>query len=80
MAVNWIHTDQERYYSVGVDDDSGQGVIEVIVTSLAWRSFRFRLSDEELAAVRADLHALDELAERLAIDKGQRFYADRLLP
>lgn len=79
MAIKWIHEDQERYYSVGIDDESGRGVIEVVVTPLAWRTFRFRLGDDELAAVRADPHALDDLAERLAVDKGQRFYADRLL-
>jgi hypothetical protein len=80
MAIHWIHEDQVRYYSVGIDDKSGLGFIEVVITSLAWRTFRFRLSDEELAAVRADPHALDDLADRLAADKGNHFYADRLLP
>ncbi len=30
MAIRWIHEDASRYYSVGIDDDSGMGVIEVV--------------------------------------------------
>jgi len=68
-----------KYYVVGVGEETGAGVIAVTITSVAWREIYFRLTDEELASARADVHALDDLAERLAVDKGQRFDVDRLL-
>lgn len=67
-----------NYYRVGIDE-TGNGVIAVTITAVAWYEIYFRLTDDELASVKTDPRALDDLAKRLAVDKGKRLYADRLL-
>jgi hypothetical protein len=79
MRFKEIHRDDDRYYAVGVDEDTGAPVIIVTITSMAWRDIPFRLTEEEMDDFRRDPHALDDLAERLAQDKGAKFYTDRLL-
>ena len=66
-------------YAVGIDEETGENVIVVTVPSIGWSDFYFRLTNEEASSWKHDSHALDDLAERLAIDKGNRMYADRLI-
>jgi len=68
-----------RYYSVGYDEDTGTPIIEVVSTGFGWMSYFFRLSPEELAEFNADNTALDDLADWLVQDKGEKFYVDRLI-
>lgn len=68
-----------NYYMVGVDKETGDGVIAVMITSVAWSELFFRLTAAEPFEAKSDVHALDDLAERLAIDQGRKFYADRLI-
>jgi hypothetical protein len=69
----------ERYYSVGIDTETGEPVIEVTMTGIGWSDSYFRLTPEEFKSFQQDAGALDDLAERMAYDKGNQFYADRLL-
>ena len=69
----------DRYYAVGIDEDTGQPVIEVVTTGSAWRTYYFKLTADEFAEFQADRTALDDLADRMAQDKGKKFYADRQL-
>ena len=79
MRFRSTYDDSERYYSVGIDEETGQGVLEVVLTGVVWTSLFFRLSDNELNSFQQDRHSLDDLAERLAHDKGVHVYSDRLI-
>jgi hypothetical protein len=54
-------------------------VIEVTITGTAWSDYYFRLTPEEFESFQQDAGALDDLADRMAYDKGSQFYADRLI-
>lgn len=69
----------DKYYSVGVDADTGAPIIQITVTSVAWRDYFFRLTLDEFAAFQANHNALDDLADRMAYDKGRKYFADRLI-
>lgn len=69
----------DRYYMVGRERETGLPVLVVTVTAIAWRDYHFRITEEELQQALTDPKALDDLAERLAQDKGAVLYTDRLL-
>lgn len=79
MKPKELFVNREKYYSVAIDEDTGQPLIIVTVTSIAWRDYTFRLTHEEFESFKKDQSSLDDLAERLALDKGQKYYADRLI-
>jgi hypothetical protein len=79
MRFKELYRDDDRFYVVGLDEDSGVPIIVVTTTGIAWRDFHFRLTDEEFDSFKQDPHALDDLAERMAHDKGARYYADRVI-
>lgn len=78
MNFREIFRNDALMYKVGYDD-SGRGVMIVTVSTVGWYDLYFRLSDDEMAMVDEDRGALDDLAERFAVDKGVKVYADRLL-
>jgi hypothetical protein len=69
----------EHYYSVGIDHDSGDYLIEVVITWIAWYSIYFRLTEAEIAAFKSDPTALVELSYEMAADKGVRRFRDRMV-
>jgi len=69
----------DKYYSVGVDDDTGDPVIEVTITGIAWTDYYFRLTPEEFDRFKSDHASLDDLADRMAYDKGAKYFTDRLI-
>ncbi len=79
MRFKPLHIDSERYFVIGVDEDTGEGVVEIASIGVFGQSLFFRLTADELRSFHADPHSLDDLAERFAQDKGVRFYSDRLL-
>jgi hypothetical protein len=80
MRFERIYIDRDNYYSIGIDRDSGQHLMEVVVTGVAWHYLYFRLTPEELAAFERDNQALTPLSYELAADKGSGKFADRLVP
>ena len=79
MGVLKIFTDSERFYSVAVDEHSGEPLMIVTITGLGWRDLVFRLTNDDFEEFKKDNNSLADLADRLAIDKGERFYRDRLV-
>jgi len=69
----------DRYYSVGVDEETGEPTSEVTTTGVAWVDYSLRITAEEFRQFQDNRKALDDLAERRTIDKGGRYYADRLV-
>lgn len=59
--------------------DSNDYVMEVMITGIAWYSIYFRLSDDEIDQFNRDNNALIDLSQRFAVDKGKKFYKDRLI-
>jgi hypothetical protein len=79
MQFERLYTSPENYYSVGIDRDSGQYMIEVVITWIAWYNIYFRLTPEEVAAFQVDREALTPLSYELASDKGESRFSDRLV-
>jgi hypothetical protein len=79
MTYEPLHISREHYYSVGIDRDTGQHLIEVVITWVAWYSIYFRLTSQEVAAFEADRDALTPLSYELAADQGAHKFADRLV-
>ena len=77
MNYQRIYTNPEHYYSIGIDADSGQYMIEVVITSVAWYSLYFRLNSNEVATFRRDQDSLTRLSHKLARDKGKFWYRHR---
>ena len=79
MKCQRLHTNSERYYSVGLDEETGRYVLEVVITWVAWYSIFFWLTDGEVAEFKRDPNGLTDLSEQMAADKGQHDFADRLI-
>jgi len=79
MKYQRLYTSSERYYSVGIDEETGRYVMEVVITWIAWYSIYFWLSDEEATEFKRDPNALTDLSEEMAADKGEGTYRDRLI-
>lgn len=77
MRFKPLHVDRDRYFAVGIAEDSGQPMIEIASLGAFGASLYFRITPEEFRSFRDDPHSLDDLAERLAHDKGVGFYSDR---
>lgn len=74
-----IYCSSDNYYSVGIDADTGEPLIQVVITWVAWYSVYFRLTPEEFAAFQCDHEALTPLSYELAKDKGFDKFRDRLV-
>ncbi len=79
MRFRELYKNDDLMFRVGRDDDTGRGIIVVTIPSVGWYDLYFSLTEEEMEEIASNVHALDDLAQRLAIDKGRKFYADRLL-
>jgi hypothetical protein len=79
MRFRELYKNDDLMFCVGRDVDTGSGIMMVTITSVGWRDLYFSLTEEEMAEFESDVHALDDLAQRLAVDKGVKFYADRLI-
>jgi hypothetical protein len=79
MRFKPLYVDPGRYFAVGMDEDSGQPMIEIASIGPFGANLYFRITPEELLSFRDDPHSLDDLAERLAHDKGVRFYSERIV-
>ena len=65
--------------SIVTDRETGQHLIEVVITWIAWYSIYFRLTPDEVAAFELDKSALTPLSLELAADKGTDIFSDRLV-
>ena len=74
-----VWTDHENYYSVLLDRHHSIVVLEVVITWIAWYEVYFWLSVAEYELFQSDRKAFASLTERYAADKGERFYAHKLL-
>jgi hypothetical protein len=79
MQFEPIHIDRSNYYSIGIDRETGQHLIQVVITWVAWYSNYFRLTPDEVAAFDLDNNALTTLSYELAADKGADKLSDRLV-
>lgn len=79
MKFKPIYKDSDNYYSVGIDEESGKYVIEVVITWIAWYNIYFSLTDEEVELFKKNESALTELANEMAHDKGKSKFKDRLI-
>lgn len=79
MQYERIHVNHDHYYSVGIDRESGDYLIEVLITWVAWYSIYFRLTPEEVRLFEADADSLTSLSYELAKDKGFDRFRDRLV-
>ena len=73
----WIN--QNEYYRVGYNKSTKDKIIVVTITWIAWYDIYFKLTDEEYEWHKNNISALTDLAQRMAIDKGENFYKDKLL-
>jgi hypothetical protein len=79
MNYRQLYINTEHYYSVGIDDDSGEYLIEVVITWIAWYSIFFRLTATEIEAFKSNPIALTDLSYEMAADKGAKHFRDRMV-
>ena len=79
MRFKALFTDKENYYSVGIDEETGEYVMEVVVTWIAWYSRYFRLTPEEIQRFEEDHHSLSEMARAFVGSGGVTHYGDRMI-
>jgi hypothetical protein len=79
MRYKSTHVNADHYYSVGIDEETGEYLIEIVVTWVMWYSIYFRLLAEEVEAFQLDHNSLTPLSYELASDKGFVRFRDRLV-
>lgn len=73
----WVN--QDEMYMVGFDKRTKEKVIVVTISWIAWYDIYFRITEQEYGWHTTNLEDLNDLASRMAVDKGNNFYKDRLL-
>jgi hypothetical protein len=58
MRFKRTYLNKEHYYSIGIDEETGENVMEVVITWVCWYSVYFRLTDEEHERFQQDQEAL----------------------
>ncbi len=79
MRYRSIYANRDHYYSVGIDDETGEWLMEVVITWVAWYSIYFRLTTAEIECFNEDHDSLTALSYELASDKGRSKFRDRLV-
>ena len=79
MKFRSVHTNQEGYYSLGVDEETGAYVLEVVMTWVAWYSRFFRLTKEEFEGYPQNQATIDQLAKACAGANGIQNNPDRFI-
>jgi len=70
---------ENEYYALGYDKSDNKKVLAVTITWVAWYEVYFELTEDEYEWHKTNLSSLNDLAQRMAIDKGVKIYKDRLL-
>jgi hypothetical protein len=70
MKFRAIHVNQEKYYSIGIDEDTQQFVLAVVITWIGWYSRYFALTREEFDSFASRREYLNELADSCASGPG----------
>ena len=71
--------DRDYYYSVGVDLSTGEYIMEVVITHIAWYSRYFSLSENEVSKFKEDNTSLRNLAKSFGAPGAVKAYAERLV-
>jgi len=79
MNYSPSYIDKENYYSVGVDSETGNHMLEVVITHIAWYSRYFALTEDEIRRFKSDPASLKPLALSLAGSGAIKVYASRLV-
>lgn len=79
MKFRELYTDKDNYYSVGIDEETGEHVMEVVITWIAWYSRYFRLTDDEIQRFEADRGSLAGIARAFAGSGAVSNYGDRMI-
>jgi hypothetical protein len=66
MKFKRVHTNQDEYYSIGIDEETGGYVLDIVMTGVAWYSRYFRLTKEEFEAYPKNRATMDRLARGCA--------------
>lgn len=77
FVQEWIN--QDKYYRIGYDKLSNQKIIITTITWICWYEIYFKLTDEEFEWHKTQIEKLNDLAQRMAMDNGNKFYKERLL-
>lgn len=63
MKYKYLFVEHKKLYSIGINEETNEYVLMVIVPSTVWYSRYFRISKEEFDYFNSDKkHLLDELA------------------
>ena len=57
--------DKENYYTVGIDEETNDYLMEVVVTGIAWYSRFFKLKPNEIERFLEDENSLLNLSKKL---------------
>jgi len=79
MKYRSVHINKDGYYSIGIDEETGPYVLEVVMTWVAWYSRYFRLSKEEFDSYPKNQAEIDLLARACAGDSGIKNNQDRFI-
>lgn len=66
MKFKAFYTDKKCYYQVGIDEATGEHVMEVVIRWSTWNPRYFRLTQEEVQRVEADCGSLAGIARGFA--------------
>lgn len=79
MKFKSLYTNQEHYYSIGIDEESGDYVMEVVITHIACYSRFFRLTEDEIKRFKDQEDSLNGIAGSFASPAAIKVYAKRLI-
>ena len=79
MKLRTIYINQEGYYSIGVDEETGTYVLDVVMTGIAWYSRLFRLTKEEFEEYPKNRAMIDRLAQSCTGTDGIENNRDRFI-
>lgn len=79
MQFKALYIDKENYYSVGIDEETGEHVMEVVITWIAWYSRNFRLTQDEIQRFEADSKSLEGIARAFAGSGAVSNYGHRMI-
>lgn len=69
----------DEFYMIGFNKLTNEKIIAVTISWIGLYEIYFKLTDEEYEWHKSNITALNDLAQRMAVDKGAKFYRDRLL-
>ena len=79
MKFKSLYKNQDHYYSIGIDEETGDYVMEVVITHIAWYSRFFKLTDDEVKRFKEKEDSLNGIASSFASSAAIQNYTERLI-